>query len=204
VVPAGTAEGPGIRADAPRRGDDVINTFEFLDSNTFTVLAMARAPRYRDRIDWRRPVDWLARQSVSVTSGGREWRGFNIVATPSAGPPGVAWEFTGQAVLTMRLVDCLYRESRFATAADLYAGELAFAQSVAPFGDGAGVVASTIENGDSLPPAEHCLSTPFQCIPQRVGLAASTWSLFAAGGRNPLSSSSTLDLCAPRRRSVRH
>jgi len=182
----------------------VINTYDFADSNTFTVLALASAARYRTQIDWRRPVEWLVQQAVTVQSGGRSWSGFSIVATPTAGPPGIAWEFTGQTIVAMRFVDCLYGESHFAAAADVYLGQLALAQSAALFGDGAGVVASTIEDGDHLPPAEHCLSTPFQCIPQRVGLAATTWGIFSARGRNPLSSSAIFDACPGRRRAVSH
>ena len=33
----------------------------------------------------------------------------------------------------------------------------------------------------------QCLSTPFQCIPQRVGLAATAWAIFADLNLNPLS-----------------
>src|ERR1700682_4908768 len=38
-----------------------------------------------------------------------------------------------------------------------------------------GIVASTIDCGDTLPPYQQCLKTPFQCIGERVGLAASLW-----------------------------
>lgn len=205
TVPAGTASAPGLQPDGPRRGDDVINTFDFVDSNTFTVLALAQAPRYRSQIDWRRPIDWVAQHSVvTVTSGGRTWTGFNIVPVPTAGPPGVAWEFTGQVVVAMRLVDCLYHENRFAAAAARYSEQIALAQQFAPFGDGAGTVAATMQNGEQLPPAEHCLSTPFQCIPQRVGLAATLWSIFATDARNPLSSTASLAVCSARQHAVSH
>lgn len=205
TVPVGTERTPGVTPDGPQRGNDVINTFDFADSNTFTVLALASATRYRTQIDWRRPVQWLARQAVTVRSGGMNWSGFSIVATPTAGPPGVSWEFTGQTIVAMRFVDCLYGESHFADAVNLYLDQFALAQSSAPFGDGIGVVASTIEDGDHLRPAEQCLSTPFQCIPERVGLAATTWGIFATRGRNPLSPSAILDVCPPpRRRAVSH
>ncbi len=39
---------------------------------------------------------------------------------------------------------------------------------------------------DNLPPIEQCLSTPFQCIPERVGLAATAWAIFAEQNVNPL------------------
>jgi len=186
TVPAGTPASPGIAPNGPQQGNDVINTFDFLDSNTFTVLALAGSSRYRNQIDWRRPVQWFLDQAVSVTANGAQYDGFSIVPTPTAGPAGVAWEFTGQAVATMRFVDALYQQTTFGALADSYANQIASAQGTAPFGDGEGVVASTMEDGDLLPPIEQCLSTPFQCIPERVGLAATTWAILAARHDNPL------------------
>ena len=100
------------------------------------------------------------------------------------GPDGIAWEFTAQAVLTMRFVDRLYREDRFADLADFYLKQIRIAQKRAPFTDKRGLPASTLQEGDQLPPREHCLSTPFQCIPQRVGRAATTTAIFAELGVN--------------------
>jgi uncharacterized protein (TIGR03437 family) len=187
TVPAGTAAGDGICPNGARRGNEVINTCDFLDSNSFTTLALAAAPRYRNQIDWRRPVQFMLDNfAQTVMAGGQEFRGFNIVKNPSAGPNGIAWEFTGQAVGVMRLVDGLYGETRFRATADLYLDRLRQARALAPFGDGQGLVAATIQNGDQLPPLEQCLSTPFQCIPQRVGLAATVWGIFAERDFNPL------------------
>ena len=49
----------------------------------------------------------------TVGAAGRSFSGFNIVAQPTAGPDGIAWEFTGQMIVAMKLVDRLYAESRF-------------------------------------------------------------------------------------------
>jgi hypothetical protein len=58
---------------------------------------------------------------------------------------------------------------------------------LAPFGDGQGLVASTLENGDTLPPVDQCLNTPFDnCPPERVGLAATNWMILAEQEFNPL------------------
>jgi hypothetical protein len=67
-----------------------------------------------------------------------------------------------------------------------YLSQLRQAQRLAPFGDGQGLVASTLQDGDQLAPLEQCLSTSFQCIPERVGLAATTWTIFADLNRSPL------------------
>lgn len=187
TVPMGTPFGPGIKPDGARKGNDVINTFDFLDANAFPILALASTPRYRDQIDWRRPAQCILNKfAQSVTANGITFKGFSIVTKPTAGPDGIAWEFTGKAIATMRFVDRLYQESRFKESADLYLSQVRQAQTMAPFADGQGVVASTLQNGDRLPPIEQCLSTPFQCIPERVGLAATTWAIFAEQGINPL------------------
>ena len=180
TVPVGTAPQPGICPNGPQKGNDVINTCDFLDSNTFTTLALAGAPRYQKQIDWRRPIQYvLDKFAQTVTAGGQTFQGFDIVPTPVSGPNGVAWEFTGQTCVAMRYVDQLYADTRFESAADSCLAQIGHAQASAPFGDGQGMVASTLEGGDTLPPRQQCLDTPFQCIAERVGLAATTWAIFA-------------------------
>jgi hypothetical protein len=192
TVPAGTPSNPseGVTPDPlSARGNDVVNTFDFLDANTFTTLALAASPRYRNQINWRRPVQYISSHfAQTITAGAETFQGFDIVQTPTAGPNGIAWEFTAQAVVVMRFVDRLYHESNFASSATLYLNQIQHAQSVAPFGDGRGLVASTLQNGDTLLPVGQCLSTPFQCIAERVGLAATTWAIFADQSINPLTS----------------
>ena len=187
TVPEGSGPGAGVRPDpSRRRGSDVVNSFLFLDANTFTVSAMAAHPRYRDALDWRRPIDCLDRFAKQARFRGREFEGFHLIETPEAGPDGIAWEFTAQAAAAMRFVDALYGESRFAEKVDRYPDQIAAAFTEAPFADGDGLPAATITNGDLLPPIEQCLSTPFQCIAQRVGIAATAWAYFAEERLNPL------------------
>lgn len=188
TVPVGTATGPGIQPNGPQRGGEIINTFDFLDANTFAVLAMADADRYRNQIDWRRPIEYVRRRFVQqVSAQGRSYVGFSLTVPPIAGPAGVAWEFTGQSVVAMRYLDKLHGPSRsFANDADFFLEQIAAAQAFAPFGDRRGLVSSTIENVESLVPIEQCLSTPYQCIPARVGLAATVWAICAETGFNPI------------------
>jgi len=179
--PAGNCQVPYISM-----GNDVVNTCDFLDANTFATLALASAPRYRHMIDWRRPVQYaLTNFPQSVSAAGQTFNGFDIVTSPFAGPNGVAWEFTGQAVETMRFVDRLYGETRFEAPAAAYLAQIHQAQISAPFGDGRGLVASTVQDGDTLPPIGQCLTTPFQCISERVGLAATAWAIAAELRINP-------------------
>jgi uncharacterized protein (TIGR03437 family) len=185
TAPPGAA-GPGLRLDGERRGQDAINTFDFLDANTFVPLALMSLPDYRDAIDWRKPVDWALRQSLRIRAGGREFEGYNLVAQPVAGPPGIAWEFTAQLVVTMRAVDAHYGERRYSARIAALLEEIRRAQALATFAEGGGIPAATLDNGDQIPPYEACLSTPFQCIPQRPGLAATLWAIFAEKGWNPL------------------
>jgi hypothetical protein len=159
------------------RGNDVINTCDFLDANISTTLALASAPHYRFMSDWRRPVRYVLDSFAQPGTGtGQTFSGFDIVPSRSADPNGVAWEFTGQAVETMRFADQIYRQPRL---------EVAVVAS-APFGDGQGLVASTLQDGDTLGPLDQCLSTPFQRIDERVGLAATAWAIMPELRINPV------------------
>ncbi len=170
-----------------RKGNDIVNTCDFLDSTTFTALPMAASPQYRNQIDWRRPFQFvLDHFAQTITAGGRTYSGYNIVAKPSSGPNGIAWEFTGQVVVAARFIDSLYNQSAFESAADLTLNQIKQAQANAPFGDGLGLPASTLQGGDMLAPLKQCLDTPFQCIPERVGLAATNWAIYAEQAFNPL------------------
>lgn len=187
TVPVGTPAGTGVTPNGAVRGNDVINTCEFLDANTFTTCALAGSPRYHSQIDWRRPVQYATNHFArTVSAGGRIFKGFGLTTNTISGPDGVAWEFTGQAVVTVNYVDALYGEARFANASSFYLSQIRLAQTNAPFSDGCGVVASTVQDGDLVPPIEQSLSTPFQGIPERVGLAATTWAIFAESSFNPL------------------
>ncbi len=135
--------------------------------------------------DWRQPVQYLLTKfAQTVNAGGHTFHGFNIVAAPVSGPDGIAWEFTGQAIAAMRYVDTLYSDTQFELTADFYLDQIDQAQARAPFGNGEGLVASTIEGGDTLPLLQQCLNTPFQCIAERVGLAATTWAILAENKLN--------------------
>jgi hypothetical protein len=79
----------------------------------------------------------------------------------------------------------LYSENSFQSDVMAYLGQLRKAQLSAPFADGEGLVASTVQGGDELPPIEQCLSC-IQNIGERVGLAATVWAAFAEQGFNPL------------------
>jgi hypothetical protein len=180
TVPVGTTSGSGICPDGALKGSDIINTCEFLDSNTFTTLAMAGAPRYASQIDWRKPIQFvLDNFAQTVTAAGLTYQGFDIVQNPDSGPNGIAWEFTGQAIEAMRYVDSVYSDTGFESPAEGYLAQIAQAQKYAPFGDTQGLVASILESGDTLPPIQQCLDTPFQCIPERVGLAATAWAILS-------------------------
>jgi hypothetical protein len=165
------------------KGNDAIDICDFIDANTFTTLAMARAPRYQDQIDLRLPTQYsLNNFAQSVTANGLTYEGFDIVPTPVSGANGVAWEFTGQMVEAMYYVDQLYSIDTFQSQAATYLDQIAQAQSAAPFGDGAGLVASTLQDGGELTPVNQCLDKPYQFIAERVGLAATSWGILAEKG----------------------
>ncbi|MBV9764579.1 MAG: hypothetical protein JOZ48_07015, partial [Acidobacteriaceae bacterium] len=187
TVPVGTSndQSEGVCLSSQTQGNDIINVCDFLDSDTFTALAMSSSPRYHNQIDWRVPVQYGWNHfGQGITAGGQTYNGFDIVPTPSAGPNGVAWEFTGQMCAAMEFVDQIYNDTRFQSDITQCISDIAQAQSLAPFGDQLGLVASTMQDGDTLPPIDQCLSTAFQCIPERVALAATNWAIFAKTSLN--------------------
>ena len=186
TVPTGLPPSPGISPNGPRQGNETVNTAEYLDAQTFVILPMASSPRYRNAIDWRRPIAYmLGRFADTVSVAGRTFSGFNLVPDPTEGPRGLTYEFTAQAVIAMRFVDALYGESNFESTAQFYLAQIREAQQFAPFADGQGLVASVLQDGDLVPAYEQCLSTPFQCVSSRVGLAATTWAIAADLNINP-------------------
>ncbi len=186
TVPADKPLPAGACAGGARKGNDIINVCDYLDADTFAILTLAGSPLYRNAVDWRRPLRFVLNNfAKTVTAGGQEFRGFNLVKQPTGGADGIAWEFTAQVALAARFVDGLYGGGEFQPAAEIYLNQLRRAQSLAPFGDGMGLVAATMQNGDRLPPLGQCLQTPFQCIPQRVGVAATAFAILAERGVSP-------------------
>ncbi|HEV2992435.1 MAG TPA: choice-of-anchor D domain-containing protein [Candidatus Angelobacter sp.] len=173
-----------------QKGNDVINVCDFLDSNSFTTLPMSGSVQYGKAIDWTRPIQYMLNLqpplsfTQSIAANGVTFQGFDIV--PAAPNTGVAWEFTGQMVEVCNYLDALLNINTFQTCAQTYLTQIATAQNSAPFGDGIGVVASIMQNGDTLTPIQQCLVTPFQCIPERTGLAATNWAIYADTKFNPL------------------
>jgi uncharacterized protein (TIGR03437 family) len=192
TAPYGISPSPGIQPEDPTQMPETRNIFPFLDAQTFVTLAMADSALYRNSIDWRAPMQWMLDNfAVSVTTspavpgGSQTFQGLNLVETPTAGPNGVAYEFTGQAVVALRFVDRLYNETRFEAQAQNLLQQIQHAQKSAPFGNGQGLVAAVMDQGDALPPYQQCVTTPFQCIAERVGLAATEWATFAELNLNP-------------------
>ena len=187
TVPVGTPPSYGVCPYGPQKGNDVINICDFVDSNTFTTLALSATQRYSNQINWQLPINYV--WSVfpqSVMADGLTFQGLDIVPPPPVGPAGIAWEFTGQPVETCFYVDSFFGSSTCGSLGQLYLGQIRLAQTSAPFADGLGLVASTLPNGDQLPPLDQCLNTPFQCIPERVGIAATAWAIYADMKVNPL------------------
>ena len=169
-----------------QKGNDLINKCDYLDADTFTILPMAAAARYAGQIDWTRPLQYvLGNFTQSVTAGGILFQGFGLV-NPTPPGTGIAWEFTSQAWETCTYLNALLGVTTFQECAQTYGAQVLTAQTSAPFGDGLGLVASTLQNGDTIPVADQCLPTTFQCIPERVGVAATVWAILAQQQIDPL------------------
>ncbi|WP_089937082.1 hypothetical protein, partial [Candidatus Entotheonella palauensis] len=169
-------------------GTEQLNRLFLLDAQTIPILALATAPRYRDLGIWELVLECaLNNFAQSIVVDGQTFEGFHMgLPAKTDNPPGIAWEFTAQVIAAMRILAPRLPEKRLAERIDFYLRQLEHAQAHAPFTDGMGLVASTRPEGERLPPREHCLPSPFQCIPMRVGLAATTWAIFADQGFNPL------------------
>ena len=161
TVPVGTPASAGIDPTGATKGNDVVNRFDFMDSNSFTTLALAASPRYQGQMRLRLPVRYVLNHfAQSITAGGITYQGFNIVSLPTAGPNGVAWEFTGQFVVLARFIDQLYGVSEFEPNAQFYVDQIGQAQASAPFRDGRGWASSSGRGSLAPVPAgpEHALS----------------------------------------------
>jgi hypothetical protein len=186
--------GPGVCPTNIVAGNDVINACDFLDSNSFTTLAMAGSQAYGGAISWGLPVQFLLSCPVAtdapdcftqtVTAAGNTFQGFDIV--PALPSTGVTWEFTGQTDETCSYLDAILNVTTFESCAQTYLQRILDAQNQAPFGDGMGIAASVLQNGDVVSPGNQCLMTPFQCIPERVGLAGTNWGIISDQVSNPL------------------
>jgi hypothetical protein len=189
TVPVGTPASPGIDPTGPTQGQDVVNKSDFLDATTFSLLALAGSTTYGQTLDWHGAFERCLvtfAETVSTGTPAAQFSGVNIVASPVCGTNGIAWEFTGQVAECARFLDELDGTNTYASTRTRYLRQIKKAQAQAPFADGRGLVASTLQNGDALPPFLQCLETPFQCIPERVGIAATAWGVFADLGINPL------------------
>ena len=197
---AGTVQtmmgGPGICPDGPMRGNDIINTCPFLDTQSFPTLELAGSAMYGvpnpSSINWQLPTEFVMNYSSqgqvftqNITAAGINYSGFDLVPAPAMS--GDAWEFTGQMVSACMYLDLLYNVGGFQSCVTQYQSQILEAANNSPFGDGVGVVAATLQNGDMIGPGMQCLQTPFQCIPERVGLAATSWAIFSDLGYDPLS-----------------
>ena len=188
TVAPGTVADPaeGNCPSTATKGNDVINSCDFLDADTFTTLALAWAPRYRNQIDWHLPINYVSNNFLeTVTAGGQTYQGFGLIPPPQQPANGAAWEFTGQMCEAMQFVDSLYGDLQYQSQIAQCLSWLAHAQATAPFADQQGLVASTMQNGDTLTPYNQCVMTPYQCIAERVGLAATNWAILAQEAINP-------------------
>ena len=202
TVSTGSSSGPGIDPAGPKKGNDVINTFDFLEAQDLHDDCAGR-PAAISRPD--RPAqanrtrDRYVRRDGRGDHGGqtRNDQGYSLVALPTVTSTdltpadGIAWEFTSQVDVVMRLVDELYGETTFEAQADNFLAQVHQGQQFARFGDDAGLVAATlIGENDRRParggfaPVDQPLSTPFQGIPEHVGLAAGP-RLSPRRSRNP-------------------
>ena len=78
-----------------QKGNDIINTCDYLDSDSFTLLPMAASAQYRSRVDWNAVLSYVLQNfTQSISANGYDFQGLTLENPPMQ--PGTAWEFTGQ------------------------------------------------------------------------------------------------------------
>ncbi len=190
----------GVMPNGTLKGDDAINAYDALESNTLAALAMASAPAYRT-LNWAGAMRGVLAQSKRVTAGGQTYLGFNAVQQPVApagvapGTDGIGWQYTGQVIVALKFVQSLYRGSAtddFVSQANSYLSQIQQAQQNAPNGDGNGLVAAILSQ--NVQPYDQCINTPFGCVPARLSLSATAFAAFAEQGFNPMVIPATLSV----------
>ena len=161
-----------------------MNTCDSVDAATSAILAMAGSARYvAPGFTWDLPMQHvLGKFGQTICADAQVFDGLGPQAPDS---PAISWELTGQAAEGCKYLDKVLASTAFQDCAAKYVAQLRSAQSTAPFGDGLGLVGSTLPGGDNLPPSRQCLQSGSQCIPERVSLAATAWAIMAEAGHNP-------------------
>lgn len=189
---AGLASGPGVILDGPVRGDDLVNIYDFSDSQALPVLAfLPGAPAGLPADAPGRALDWMSRQikQISANLGGSSvvLQGLSQAERPIEGPDGITWQATAQALLALRLEGARTEKPARTGLIDELSRGFAAVQRNAPFGDGASVPAATLQGVlDQIRVSDQCMTIPYQCVPARPGLGATVWSIFSKTGNNPL------------------
>jgi len=168
-----------------QKGKDIINTCDYLDSDSFALLPMAASAKYRSQADWNAVWSYVLQTfAQSISADGYDFQGLTLENPPMQ--DGITWEFTGQGVEACNYLDLLASNQNFQSCAQLYDAQMQLAQAHAPFADGLGLVASTLPDGDHVAPDDQCLMTTYQCVPERVGLAATNWLIVSNENFNPM------------------
>jgi hypothetical protein len=163
TVPDGTLSGPGVCPSGQPYGNDILNVCMFLDANSFPTLELAGSTMFGvpnpGSINWQLPTDFILNYSAnrqsqnftqSVMAGASTIRGSTWFPLPPR--CGIAWEFTGQMVSACMYLDLLYNTGSFQNCAATHQNQILQAANTAPFGDGVGVVAATLQDGYTPPP----------------------------------------------------
>jgi hypothetical protein len=134
-----------------QKGNDILNTCDFRDSDSFTTLAMAVALRYQN-LGWSAPLSYALNLpaplsfSQSVMAQGLTFQGLDIVPAPPS--TGITWEFTGQTADTCEYLYAIFAVSAFQNCFQTYSHLILQAQNQA---HGHGSIASPVLHQDGMP-----------------------------------------------------
>lgn len=152
--------GYNCRSSRGHKVNDTINSWDSLDSYTFTALTVAASPQYCNGLDRRHFQYVLNHFAQTGTFNGQSSYSYNVIAKPRSCQRSAACEFARHAVGAKRFIDVLYNQTTFESNADATVNHVRESQVFALFVDERGLPAST-QDCQAIPLLNQYLYTPF-------------------------------------------
>ena len=171
----------GIRADGPRKGHEIINSYDFIENYTLVPLSLYASNTSTFQPDLQLVMKDLLTKETSVSTPAGQLPGFFSAEPLVSG--GVDWIYTETANLALQVIS-----SPSTVGADVQAAAQKYLSEVATLeqslATGGLIPAASLNNQSSVPPYSQCLVSPFGCEPGRPSLAATVLAIAAANQIN--------------------
>lgn len=178
----------GIRADGPRRGTELANSYDVIGNYTVVPLALFASESFRSQFDLSALMKNLLSNATTVAGGGVQFAGF-FSAERIVPPNGVDWISTGTAALALRLAARTVTSPDVQTAAQMYLDQYSIVEQLLAVGNL--IPAATLNNERAVEPYAQCLVSPFGCQPARPSIGATILAIASAKQINPFAVTET-------------